>query len=156
MRGFFWHLSTIRPNILFFNDYSFVYVKTSRRSIPYLIPEQWIFNSHCCWVKNPGSSERVWHSRCSVVYKVVRGVPPFPLSVRGQEAEQRQRQTPRLQELLLRLHTTAELCLLLQLTVAGEDHATQKHLERNSRNVSMLTQKNRIATFYLSNLESSF
>lgn len=56
--------------------------------------------------------------------ETVDGVPPLPLSVGGQEAEQGKSEAAGLVELLLLLvQAAADLCRLLELTVAAEHHA---------------------------------
>lgn len=63
------------------------------------------------------------NSRCLSVNEAVDGVPPLSLSVSGQEAKKRKREAAGLVELLLLLvHASADLCLLLKLTVAAEHY----------------------------------
>lgn len=54
--------------------------------------------------------------------EAVDGVPPLPLSVGGQEAEERKREAARLKELLLWTHLV-DFLHVLELTVAAEHHA---------------------------------
>lgn len=63
--------------------------------------------------------------------EAVDGVPPLPLSVGGQEAEEREGEAARLVELLLLLlvYSAADLRRLLELTMATEHHTTYKHLQ---------------------------
>lgn len=65
------------------------------------------------------------------MYEAVDGIPPLPLSVSGQKAKEGKREAARLKELLLLLmiHSTADLCRLLELTMAAEHHTIYKHLE---------------------------
>lgn len=56
--------------------------------------------------------------------EAVDGVPPLPLSVRGEEAEKMRREAARLEELLLLpwAQAAADLRRVLKLTVATENH----------------------------------
>lgn len=71
------------------------------------------------------------NSHCLSMNEAVNGIPPFSLSLSGQEAKQWQREAAWLVQLLplLLVHSTADLRSLLELTVATKHDAIQENLD---------------------------
>lgn len=69
------------------------------------------------------------NSHCLSVNEAVNGIPPFSLSLSGQEAKQWDREAAWLVQLLLLVHSTADLRSLLESTVATKHDAIQENLD---------------------------